>query len=920
MAAKVAIPGALGEDKLPAGTHAAAVAAAEAKLQAAKSPIVAPPSLDAPASNLGTKPGTAPIDQAKRIQAIVVDADPDDDGGFFIPAKKDLSKFLEADPIDAKRTGGKKAAAAGKQGDLVVQAPSGSYQVGDKLTVKTPAGNVKDVEVVKVGKEFPVKGAPHQYHYVKSIATPAPNSSSPAAPIAPDPLQVPRPAANTYVVDMSSKFVKPAAPAPPKHPPDMDHDALKAATLVDTGTPWGKDPAGGFGGVVFDDDGRVLLRRNKGDYQGIRWTFAKVNSTSKGPVDETLNAIKSKQGIDGQITGFVPGSYKGGVRYFMLRSKEGGIGPTDANTVEQKWLTLDEAKAHVAESTDEAGRDRDLAVLEHAFKERAELLAGKDQWTPPPPPPPPPPPAPLPWEKLPVKAGKYKAPAKPAHFPDDPAGLENVSALGGSTGAKLVRDPNTGKKYVLKKGNNADHVREEFVADQIYRSLGVAVPEAHLYETKSGPVKLAEYVEGQTLDKISGPARDAAFKKLREHLAIDALLGNYDVVGMNLDNILVDKAGKVWRIDNGGSLTHRAQGAKKSRWDEHVSTLWTMRGTTVLPDDQTQAAAMSVFKDVGIYKLRRQIDAIDEAAEKNMLERIPDELRAVVQLRLRTMRDVARHAKALEVDDWTEDYADDVLRHLVGLREANVTHTLPAQLKPKPNETWNKTALYDEHGNKSDHFTGNKRDSLVVKLEDYMKRQNTSIQYVAEWQGAQAGHSWSSRVNEFKHFLSEVVKLEKGEEYWHKNSKSEGKKLFDARGTAKTKYREAMAIQKATMLEILSRVDLPHVDRAKGTIRLIRTESAAILPSYGITPNHYADNLEIKRGLSESYSLLQSVTIHGHEHTVQELPITRVHGAYFMARNRQNAEAFLGDHENEITALWRSSKDRTNYVPKHKIK
>ena len=118
-------------------------------------------------------------------------------------------------------------------------------------------------------------------------------------------------------------------------------------------------------------------------------------------------------------------------------------------------------------------------------------------------PPPPPPPPPAPWEKPPVKAAKYKRPDRPAHFPEDPAELETVSALGGSTGARLVRDPKTGKKYVLKKGNNADHVREEFVADEIYRSLGVAVPKAHLYETKAGPVKLAEYIEHSRAERVA---------------------------------------------------------------------------------------------------------------------------------------------------------------------------------------------------------------------------------------------------------------------------------------------------------------------------------------------------------------------------------------------------------------------------------
>lgn len=797
----------------------------------------------------------------------------------------------------------------------------------DKLPAGTHAAAVAAAKAkiqAQAPAPIPVQAPPP----APTITLPEPPVPTPGKAAPPIPVPVPKPAptpAKTYTVNKTATFrpapVVPAAPAPPpapKHPPDMDHAALRALDLLSDSTPWGSDHAGGFGGVVFDDDGRVMLRRNKGDHGGIRWTFAKVNSTAAGPVDQVLEAVRQKQGIEGQITGFVPGAHKGGVRYFMLRSKDGIEGPTDANTIERKWLTLEEAKKHILESTDEPGRNRDLGVLEAAFKERSAILSGKkDQWAPPPPPPPPPPPKPLPWEKPPVKAAKYKAPAKPAHFPDDPDGLQTVRTLGGSTGAKLVRDPKTGKQYVLKRGNSAEHVREEFHADQAYRALGIAVPEAHLYETKAGPVKLAEYIEGRTLDKLSGSERDAAFKELHSGFAADALLGNYDVVGMGLDNILVDNTGKAWRIDNGGSFRYRAQGALKTRWDEHVSTLWTMRGKTVLPDDQTQAAATSVFKDLGIFKIRRQIDAISEAKEKKLLEAIPDDLRDVVQFRLRTMRDVARHTKALEEDDWIEDYSDDVGKHLVGLRAANVTHTLPQYLRPK-SYTGSPYQIYDEKGEKYDHFAvknHNDKDALVAKLEKYMSDQGTTLSHVSGWQSAQAGNSWNDANAEHKVFLSQVVKLKKGETFWKGHKEASGKKLWAQRmASGQQQYREAQAIQKAAVLEVLSRVEIPNVDRSTGRIFVVRTEDKGILPHHGITPGIYQDGLTMKRGLSESYSLMQTITVHGSEATLQEVPITRVHGAYFMARDRHSSTAFLGEGENEIAILWRGSKDRLDYV------
>ncbi|MBK7918409.1 MAG: hypothetical protein IPJ94_19560 [Chloroflexi bacterium] len=82
---------------------------------------------------------------------------------------------------------------------------------------------------------------------------------------------------------------------------------------------------------------------------------------------------------------------------------------------------------------------------------------------PPPPPPPPTPPKAVPIvEKRPLPANlpPFQLPDPPG-FPSSVADMKVVKGLGGSTGAKLVEDPATGKRYVLKKGKSAGHLREE---------------------------------------------------------------------------------------------------------------------------------------------------------------------------------------------------------------------------------------------------------------------------------------------------------------------------------------------------------------------------------------------------------------------------------------------------------------------------
>lgn len=180
--------------------------------------------------------------------------------------------------------------------------------------------------------------------------------------------------------------------------------------------------------------------------------------------------------------------------------------------------------------------------------------------------------------------------------------LTFVKDLGGSTGARLFEDT-VGKRYVVKKGNSLDHLLSESRADDIYHALGIDVPKQAIV---NGDTKVAEFLDGKVLNQLSGAERAAAEAKIRENFVADSLMGNWDVIGLNADNILVDTSGKVWRIDNGGALSFRAQGAKKAanQWNEVVSELDTFRSTA------KNNATTNIFKHVTDDEIVKQIDAI----------------------------------------------------------------------------------------------------------------------------------------------------------------------------------------------------------------------------------------------------------------------------------------------------------------------
>ncbi len=261
-------------------------------------------------------------------------------------------------------------------------------------------------------------------------------------------------------------------------------------------------------------------------------------------------------------------------------------------------------------------------------------------------------PKPTPAPKKPVKP-------KPAEFPADLTGLEVVRPLGGSTGATLVRDPATGKQYVFKKGRNPGHLREEATADELYRAGGVPVPRSKIYDVPGGPVKLSAYHEGKTLGQLEHAdpgAYRAAVAELQKHFVMDAVLGNWDVIGMGADNILVTDSGAVLRIDNGGSLRYRAQGSKKSssQWTETVGELSSLRNPAI------NGAAANVFGALTDDDIRAQAKALLKLKKKaSILNAAPAELKDVLGQRFDYLAGYVKPPKPVKIGNWTPKPATD---------------------------------------------------------------------------------------------------------------------------------------------------------------------------------------------------------------------------------------------------------------------
>jgi hypothetical protein len=147
----------------------------------------------------------------------------------------------------------------------------------------------------------------------------------------------------------------------------------------------------------------------------------------------------------------------------------------------------------------------------------------------------------------------------------DTTDFEYVDHLGGSTGADLYEDSN-GNKWVVKSGNHIEQMWNEYVANKVYAKFGIDVPEAYIGEMDGRKVFVMEYLESSVpLGEV-----DLSTVDVDKGFIFDVLTANWDVVGTtyDLDNIRV-KDGKAYRVDLGGTLLYRAQGAAKGKFFGH---------------------------------------------------------------------------------------------------------------------------------------------------------------------------------------------------------------------------------------------------------------------------------------------------------------------------------------------------------------
>lgn len=177
---------------------------------------------------------------------------------------------------------------------------------------------------------------------------------------------------------------------------------------------------------------------------------------------------------------------------------------------------------------------------------------------------------------------------------------------GGSNPGGRFKDKG-GQEWYCKFPQDEATARSEVLAAKLYALAGMSGQDAMLI-TKGGKIGIAS--KWVTVKKAENPTKLAAVNGAQQGFAVDAWLANWDVVGLGYDNLQIGPDGNAIRIDAGGSLEYRAQGAKKP-FGTIVDEIDTLRDAKKNPQ---AAAIFGKMTEADITASVAKVAAIEDAA------------------------------------------------------------------------------------------------------------------------------------------------------------------------------------------------------------------------------------------------------------------------------------------------------------------
>jgi ADP-ribose pyrophosphatase YjhB (NUDIX family) len=144
----------------------------------------------------------------------------------------------------------------------------------------------------------------------------------------------------------------------------------------------GKARRGAYGGILVDPSGRILLLKSRDPAGAHPWTFPMARPESQeAPHEAALRAVLRATGVSPRLLLSLPGTFRGIATpcrmALMLIREPAQVDLTfhHRDTLQLAWVSMEQARHHIAQNPIERSRDRDLAILEAAQPYLAADLA-----------------------------------------------------------------------------------------------------------------------------------------------------------------------------------------------------------------------------------------------------------------------------------------------------------------------------------------------------------------------------------------------------------------------------------------------------------------------------------------------------------------------------------------------------------------
>lgn len=199
---------------------------------------------------------------------------------------------------------------------------------------------------------------------------------------------------------------------------------------------------------------------------------------------------------------------------------------------------------------------------------------------------------------------------------------------GGTQGGRWYLDQTSGDRYFVKSyehhPESKNRAATEYIANTIYARMGIPVPATHMTEGKvamkeiKGLVKFPyDFWKGKTVNAAQAKTFFSDHPDVKNGFIVDAWLANWDVFGLEFDNICRTQEGRMVRLDNGGSLFFRAMGNPKPSFaEEAVTEIDTMRNPAIARE------AGHIFQNLTSSEIQAQVKKLAATMTDGVIEEI----------------------------------------------------------------------------------------------------------------------------------------------------------------------------------------------------------------------------------------------------------------------------------------------------------